>query len=75
MRTLVDIPDVELLKLNDLSKKRKVSRAHLVRCAITEYVQKESRDSLAAVFGIWADKTGDSMAYLDELRKEWDREF
>ena len=79
MRTLVDIPTEELQRLTALSKERKVSRAHLVRCAVTRYLEEEGKearkDTLDKLFGIWKDRKIDGLEYQEMMRKEWDREF
>lgn len=74
MRTLIDIPESELARLNELSRVRRVSRAHLVRCAIDAYLRTETRDALDAAFGMWGDRNIDGLEYTAKLRKEWDRE-
>jgi metal-responsive CopG/Arc/MetJ family transcriptional regulator len=74
MRTLVDIPEKELKQLTRLSKAKNVSRAHLVRCAIQEYLQAQKDDSLEAAFGMWADRGIDGLEYQLKLRAEWDRQ-
>ena len=80
VRTLVDIPAEELQRLTALSKERKVSRAHLVRCAVSQYLAEEEgketrKDTLDELFGIWKDRNIDGLAYQEMMRKEWDREF
>ena len=72
MRTLVDIPEADLKQLNRLSKKKKVSRAHLVRCAISNYLNAQSKDSLDEFFGLWADCKIDGLEYQLKMRAEWD---
>lgn len=74
MRTLVDIPEHELEQLNRLSRARKVSRAHLVRSAIHEYLGKNSQDPADLVFGMWADRGIDALEYQEQMRREWERE-
>ena len=74
MRTLVDIPEEELSQLKALSKARRVSRAHLVRSAIGEYLQAQTKDSLDAAFGMWADRNIDALEYQEQMRREWERE-
>ena len=75
MRTLVDIPENELQQLTRLSKAKKVSRAHLVRCAVSEYLKQQKQDTLDAAFGMWADRGIDGLEYQLRIRSEWDREF
>jgi metal-responsive CopG/Arc/MetJ family transcriptional regulator len=77
MRTLVDIPEKQLKALNQLSKLRKVSRAALVREAVSAYVEansKAARDAaIDAVFGMWKDRNIDGLEYQRKIRAEWDR--
>lgn len=79
MRTLVDLPEENLRKLTELSKQRKVSRAHLLRCAVERYLEQEEPHQLEgsavdAVFGLWADRGIDALEYQEQMRKEWQRE-
>ena len=74
MRTLIDIPETHLRKLTTMSKLRNVSRAHLVRTAISEYLQHDKEDSLDALFGIWADRNMDGLQYQEQMRREWERQ-
>lgn len=79
MRTLVDIPEKQLKALTQLSKQRKVSRAALVREAVSQYLEansKASRDAaIDAAFGMWKDRNIDGVAYQRKIRAEWDREW
>lgn len=79
MRILVDLPEKHLEELTVLSKERKVSRAHLIRCAIAHYLQEEEKQAdkrgLEALFGAWKDRNIDGLAYQEMTRKEWDREL
>ena len=72
MRTLVDIPDADIRKLSHLSAKRKVSRAALIREAITGFLARnEPERSRKKAFGIWRDLEIDSVEYQRKLRDEW----
>ena len=75
MRTLVDIPEGDLSRLTKLSKTRKVSRAQLVRSAVSRFLQEEESDSLDKLFGIWADRNIDGLEYQEQMRREWEREY
>ncbi len=79
MRTLVDLPEKEMKRLTELSKERKVSRAHLLRCAVTRFLEAEDqttrRDTLDKLAGLWADRDMDGLEYQLAMRREWDREF
>ena len=75
MRTLVDIPDQHLKVLNELSKQRKVSRAALVREAVSAYIhansQAEKAAARAAAFGLWKGQGIDGLEYQKKIRAEW----
>ena len=72
MRTLVDIPEGELEQLNVLSRVRKVSRAELIRQAVTGYLE-QNRVGLEDSFGIWKRRGVDGVEYQTRLRDEWER--
>jgi predicted transcriptional regulator len=71
MRTLVDIPEAALVRLDTLAKSKKASRARLIRDAIEMYLIQKSPDPIDAGFGIWADRDEDGVAYQRRLRDEW----
>jgi metal-responsive CopG/Arc/MetJ family transcriptional regulator len=72
MRTLVDLPEAELEQLNALSRERRVSRAQLIRQAVTGYLE-QNRTGLEETFGLWKKKAVDGVAYQERLRGEWER--
>ena len=73
MRTIVDIPERERGALDALARRRGVSRAELVRQAIAAYLEQvqvgEDR-----VFGMWKDRSEDSIEYQRRIRDEWQRD-
>jgi metal-responsive CopG/Arc/MetJ family transcriptional regulator len=74
MRTLVDIPDDQIVELTKLAEREKVSRAALVRKAISDLLASKRQtgdDSIAAAFGLWSDMEEDGLAYQERLRSEW----
>jgi len=73
MRTIIDIPDIQVKVLNHLSKKKKVSRAEVIRQALTNYISKYSKTkkSYKESFGLWKDNKLDSIEYQRNLRNEW----
>lgn len=74
MRTLIDIPHDQIVQLNRLAEAEKVSRAALVREAITKLLTargQASGDAIAASFGLWAGMEEDGVAYQERLRSEW----
>ncbi len=72
MRTLVDIPEADLQILNSLSKTQKVSRAELVRTAISTYLEPHRSQPEMPGFGLWADNPVDGLEYQRKIRSEWD---
>lgn len=74
MRTIVDIPDGQVKILNQLSNRRKVSRAEIIRQALANYIDDyaKSKKDYKLAFGIWKDQKLDSLSYQQKLRDEWD---
>ena len=74
MRTLVDIPDDQIAELNLLAERLKVSRALLVRQAISELLESRKRAdreaAIAEAFGIRPDME-DGLVVQERLRSEW----
>jgi hypothetical protein len=72
MRTLVDIPDEQIEDLAVICEAKKVSRAEVIRQAISFYI---GRNKLASVdaFGLWkANPNGlDGLVYQEQARSEW----
>ena len=75
MRTIVDIPDAQIKILDNLSKKKKLSRAKIIRQALTNYITNytKGQKGYESAFGIWKDKKLDSVVYQQKLRDEWNR--
>ena len=75
MRTLVDIPDADLARPNLISESKNISRAEVVRRAITGYLaqHKPSGSGIDEAFGLWADRNEDGLAYQERIRRQWDR--
>ena len=71
MRTLVDIPAEDLELVNGVAKKLDISRAELVRRAISSYLASHRADSAAEAFGIWRDRPIDGLEYQERMRAEW----
>lgn len=80
MRTLVDIPEDAIRRLDALSASKGWSRAEAVRRAVAEMLEREAeaeraadKAALDAVFGMWKDRGMDGLEYQQALRAEWDR--
>jgi predicted transcriptional regulator len=71
MRTLVDLGDVQLQALDELSRKEKRSRAALIRQAIDEYLAKQRDKQEGDAFGLWGKRKVDGLAYQEKVRSEW----
>ncbi len=71
-RALVGIPENELKALDALSEIQHVSRAELIRRAVSLYLEKfKPTDSTDVAFGLWEDRKMDGLAYQTRLREEW----
>ena len=73
MKTLVDIPDEDIEKLDALASKHKRSRAAAIREAIKLYlVQHNSNDWIERGYGYWADRDdiGDAVEYQRAIRED-----
>ena len=71
-RTLVGFPDQDIQRLDALSDSNRVSRAELIRQAVSQYLEKfKPTESSDIAFGLWANKTEDGLAYQQRLRAEW----
>jgi hypothetical protein len=72
MRILVDLPAGELERLNVLSRTRKVSRAELIRQAVSGFLA-QNKAGLEDSFGLWKQRGVDGVEYQERLRGEWER--
>lgn len=70
-RTLVGFPEKDLLMLDSISASQHVSRAELIRLAVSSYIEKFKSDDDAQAFGIWKAQKLDGLAYQTKLREEW----
>lgn len=78
VRVLISLKDEQLKKIDRLARKKKQSRAQVIREAIEEYVSKKENEPtweelVRKTAGIWKHKNIDTDAYLEALRSEWDR--
>ena len=84
MRTIVDLPELQIAALSVLEAKRNTSRAQLVREAIEQFLKKEMLPDVAG-FGAWQragqsfsggndrNATTDGVTMQQALRSEWER--
>jgi Ribbon-helix-helix protein, copG family len=77
MRTIVDIPQDIIVKLDNWAAQENVSRAEVVRRALTKAVAEQDRGKdLSRYFGAWKDLgpdqvPKDGLAWQRQLRDEW----
>jgi metal-responsive CopG/Arc/MetJ family transcriptional regulator len=71
MRTLVDIPDADVAALDELARRRRESRAKVLRAAIGEYLTKHRTMDTSQAFGLWGSDAEDGVEYQRRLRAEW----
>lgn len=71
-RTLVGLSVQDFLALDTLPVAKRVSRAELIRQAVSQYIDKfKAEPTPDAAFGLWAGKKEDGLAYQQRLREEW----
>lgn len=73
MRTLVDLPEPQVRRLDVRARSAGRSRASLIREAVDKYLGAEDVLSLDQVFGLWGDHVVDGLDYQRRIRPEWDR--
>jgi len=75
MRSIIDIPEPMTDAVRLLAEQLGVSRAELVRRALTSFLAQSQQAGVAhAAFGIWAKNAQqvDGLSYQAKLRAEWD---
>jgi predicted transcriptional regulator len=73
MRTLIDIPDDDIEKLDTLAAKRKQSRAAAIREAVILYLARNSNnDWIDRGYGHWSDRADirDGLEYQLAIRED-----
>lgn len=73
MRTVIDLPDEQIAPLKELASALNVSRAELIRRAVTDYLSRFEPPTDDTAFGIWKQRGEDGLAYQERMRSEWDR--
>ena len=72
MRTIIEISDEQLKGLSYICERKNISRAELIRQAISLYLQENISVKNDYSFGIWKNKAIDSVDYQNKLREEWE---
>jgi metal-responsive CopG/Arc/MetJ family transcriptional regulator len=73
MRTIVDLPEEQILALKHFSEKTRLSRAELLRRAVAEYLERHQSLSDDDAFGCWRHHERDGLEYQRQVRQEWDK--
>lgn len=71
MRALVDFEEEQIRELDRLARKQKISRAALIREAVSDYLEKSAREVAQESFGLWGKRKVDGLAYQERARSEW----
>ena len=54
-----------------MAKSENVSRASLIRKAVSDFLNRHDRIKEADAFGIWGNRTVDGLEYQEKVRSEW----
>jgi len=78
IRMIVSMPPETKNWLEEYGRRHHLSAAEVIRRALKLYRRKgaspeDSQDVLTRTQGKWTSVAGDSQAYLDGIRGEWDR--
>ena len=73
MRTIIELPEEQIAKLDALRAMEHLSRAELIRRAVDAYLQAHTAASLSDQpgFGAWKRTGEDGVALQRRLRAEW----
>lgn len=76
MRTIIDLTDEQLARLEEVAEREGISRAEAIRRAVdtaySEVVTGSSRAAREAAFGLWKGRKIDALRYVDGMRDEWE---
>jgi hypothetical protein len=75
-RTIIDLPESDLQRLEALAEENSVPRAAVLREAVAEYIARQGKGPAPlkplAGFGALQGCYRDGQAWQDKLRKEWE---
>lgn len=74
MRTIIELPEEQLVALDAWRRARGISRAEAVRRAVAHLLEgeAEARTAVDAAFGLWRGRGLDGLEEQERLRAEWD---
>ena len=73
MRTIVDLPDEQIEALKRIAEHSQLSRAELIRRAVTQYLACHQPVSDDDTFGFRKARQKDGLKYQESVRAERDR--
>ena len=73
MRTIIEVPPVQLQALDGLCEREGISRAEAIRRAIAEHLLRNPVPDRRRAFGLWRERRIDGLEYQEAIRREWDR--
>ena len=71
MRTTIEIPDQLLKQMSILIEQEGISRAELIRRAVSDYLKRHEASDADIAFGLWVKSPQEGLQYQDVLRREW----
>ena len=69
-RTIIDIPNEQLLEADRICKALNISRAEAVRRALQEFV-RQNQDIQQEGFGLWSGSRIPRAELIETLRRQW----
>lgn len=70
-RILLDLSDEVIKRLDDLKQQRNLPRAELLREAIEQYLEEQTKTTVSDALGLWQGCEEDGVEFERKLREEW----
>ena len=71
MKALIDISEALSKTLTEICQRENISRAELIRRAISQFVSEKKPEVIRSAFGILKNRKIDGLAYQKKIRSEW----
>jgi metal-responsive CopG/Arc/MetJ family transcriptional regulator len=71
VRTLIDLPEADVRALDRLGKRLRVSRAKIIREAVSAFLAKTTGATTQSAFGLWRGANIDGLDHQRRIRSEW----
>ncbi len=69
VRTVIDLPEEQVTRLDAVCRRDGISRAQAVRRAVAAYLDSHQAEDEA--FGVWRERDLDGLKYERKARGEW----